>query len=88
MVVGVEGKYWSDAFVECLVFVEIPLCPNMQFPVMAVRRKEGQGTRPDKGRLDTVRASGLLGHVQCMGSDRSRAGVKRGQDSGSGPYSI
>lgn len=31
MVVGVEGKDWSDALVECLAFVEIPLCPNMQF---------------------------------------------------------
>lgn len=88
MVVGEEGKDWSDAFVECLAFVEILLCPNMQFKVMAVRRKEGQGTWPDKGRLDTVRASGLLGHIQCMGSDRSRAGMARGQDSGSGPYSI
>lgn len=49
MVVEVEGKDWSDAFVECLAFVEIPLCLNIQLLVMAVRGKEGQGTSLDKG---------------------------------------
>lgn len=87
MVVGMEGKDWSDAFVECLAFVEIPLCLSIQYTVMTVRGKEGQQTRPDKGRLDIVRASGLLGQVQCMRSDKSSADMERGQDSGSGRYS-
>lgn len=85
--VGVEGKDWSDAFAECLAFVDIPWCLNIQFIVMAVRGKEGQGTSLDKGRLDRVRASGLLGQAQCMGSDKSGTGMERRQDSGSGPYS-
>lgn len=63
------------------------LCPNVQFTVMVVREK-WQGKRPDKGRRDRVRASGLRGQVRCVGGDKHCAGKERRQSSGSGLYSI